>query len=138
MPPAVATIVFGLGTAGLFLLDGKRERQVSPALWIPVIWLSIAGSRMVSAWLQLTPTAGPESADQYLEGSPLDRMFLTGLLAAGVTIYYTKDGTTPTTSSPVYTGSILILNTTTLRAIAVRQGWSQSAVASATYTMLLP
>ena len=55
-----------------------------------------------------------------------------------VTIYYTTDGSTPTTSSTRYTGSILVLRTTTIRAIAVASGWSQSAVASATYSMLLP
>jgi len=55
----------------------------------------------------------------------------------GVTIYYTTDGSTPTTSSTVYTGPILVvtaLGPTTIKAMAVAPGWSQSAVASATYT----
>jgi hypothetical protein len=56
---------------------------------------------------------------------------------AGVTIYYTTNGTTPTTSSTKYTGSILVASTTTLKAIAVRTGWSPSAVATATYTNML-
>lgn len=90
MPPAVATAVFAAGVVGLFLLDRNREREVSPALWIPVMWLSISGSRMVSAWLQLAPSAGPESADQYLEGSPFDRMVLTALLAAGVAVLFAR------------------------------------------------
>jgi len=52
-----------------------------------------------------------------------------------VTIYYTTDGSTPTPSSAQYMGlPIAIVPTTTLKAIAVRSGWSQSAVASATYT----
>jgi hypothetical protein len=53
-----------------------------------------------------------------------------------VTIYYTTDGSTPTTSSTRYTGSFLVtvLPATTVKAIAVRAGWSQSSVASATYT----
>jgi hypothetical protein len=55
----------------------------------------------------------------------------------GATIYYTTDGSTPTTSSPVYTGSILNLplSVTTIKAIAVAPGRSQSTVASATYTI---
>jgi len=55
----------------------------------------------------------------------------------GVTIYYTTDGSTPTTSSARYGGPILVVLTTTIRAMAVVPGWSQSPVASATYTNLL-
>jgi hypothetical protein len=55
----------------------------------------------------------------------------------GVTIYYTTNGSTPTTSSNQYNWPILVLTTTTIKAIAVRTGWTQSAVASATYSLLL-
>jgi hypothetical protein len=41
------------------------------------------------------------------------------------------DGSTPTTSSPTYSGSLLIALTTTVKAIAVKPGWSQSVVGSA-------
>ncbi len=50
------------------------------------------------------------------------------------TVYITLDGTTPTTSSPVYTGPVLIYYTQTLKALAVNNGIS-STVASATYTL---
>jgi hypothetical protein len=55
----------------------------------------------------------------------------------GVTIYYTTDGSTPTTSSARYTGPILVILNTTVKAIAVRDGWSQSSVGSASYSNLL-
>jgi hypothetical protein len=54
---------------------------------------------------------------------------------AGATIYYTTDGSTPTTSSTKYTGAISVAATTTIRAIASATGFSNSAVASATYTI---
>jgi hypothetical protein len=57
---------------------------------------------------------------------------------AGATIYYTTDGSTPTTSSAPYTGPIPVSATTTLNAIASAPNYTQSAVASATYTMQIP
>src|SRR5437773_1771216 len=81
MTSGIATVVFALGILGLFLLDRDRKSRVSPALWIPVAWLLLAGSRMVSEWLE--PVRAIELPDQLLEGNPLNRLILTGLLAAG-------------------------------------------------------
>jgi hypothetical protein len=56
--------------------------------------------------------------------------------SAGAVIYYTTDGTSPTTSSAVYTGAIPVSNgTTTVRAIAVAPSTPQSAVGQATYVI---
>ena len=57
---------------------------------------------------------------------------------SGATIYYTTNGTTPATSSSVYSGAITISATETLEAIATATGYSTSAVASAGYTIANP
>jgi hypothetical protein len=54
---------------------------------------------------------------------------------SGATIYYTTDGTTPGTSSAVYTGPITVSSMETLEAIGVATGDTDSAVASAVYTI---
>ena len=53
----------------------------------------------------------------------------------GARMFYTLDGSTPTTSSSPYTGPISVSTTTTLKAIAVKAGASNSPVISATYTI---
>jgi glucosylceramidase len=58
----------------------------------------------------------------------------------GASIYYTTNGSAPTTASTLYVvGSpIAVSSTTTINAIAVATGFSNSAVATGTYTINLP
>ena len=53
----------------------------------------------------------------------------------GAAIYYTLDGTEPSSTSTPYTGAIDITETKTLKAIAIK-GSDESAIASATYTII--
>ena len=53
---------------------------------------------------------------------------------SGATIYYTTNGTTPTTSSPVYTGPFTLgKGVWTVRALAVKSGSVDSSVGSKVY-----
>jgi hypothetical protein len=57
---------------------------------------------------------------------------------SSATIYYTTNGTTPTTASTKYTSPIAVSSTTTIKAIAVASGFTNSSVASGTYTISAP
>src|SRR5690348_6507110 len=77
-----------------------------------------------------TPTFNP-AAGTY--GST--QMVTISDATTGATIYYTTDGSTPTTSSTQYTGQITVSSTTTIEAMAAASGMTNSSVATATYTI---
>jgi C1A family cysteine protease len=56
---------------------------------------------------------------------------------SGASIYYTTNGSIPTTSSTLYTGAIAISTSTTLKAIAMKSGMADSAVISEVYVINL-
>jgi exopolysaccharide production protein ExoQ len=81
MNPSLASLICVCGIAGLFFLDRDDSVQTSKAVWLPVAWLWILGSRPVSFWLGLTPPAG---ANAQLDGSPVDAAFSGVLLVAAI------------------------------------------------------
>lgn len=54
---------------------------------------------------------------------------------SGATIYYTTNGSAPTTSSAKYTAPITVSAATTLKAMAVASGMSNSTITVGTYTI---
>lgn len=84
MPPIIAALICILLIIHLFWVDRKNNDGVSKAIWIPLIWMLISGSRFVSYWFNLTPL--DNSADSILDGSPIDRAVFTLLIISGVLI----------------------------------------------------
>src|SRR5277367_10455 len=77
---------------------------------------------MVTEMPAFAPVAGTYSTAQSVTISSA---------TSGATIYCTTDGTTPTTSSTVYSSPIPVSATKTVRAMAAASGYQPSTVASA-------
>jgi hypothetical protein len=74
------------------------------------------------------PTISPGS------GAFIDSVAVTLADATtGASIYYTLDGTMPTTNSTLYTGGLIVTNTVVLQAIAAAPGAVNSGIASASF-----
>ena len=128
----LGTIVYGTSTE--LTIDDDYEyigfRSASGALYLNVVTITWETSGSVTPTCA-TPTFSPAtgvftSAQNVTISTETD----------GATIYYTTDGTDPTASSTEYTGAINVSTTTTIKAIAVKDGNNNSAVATATYTIL--
>lgn len=88
-----------------------------------------SGSSSGSSTTVYTPKASKNSGQVY-KGTVIELSTFT----SGADIYYTTDGTTPTTSSTLYTDGIRIMEKTTIKAIAVKNG-KKSNTLSVTYTV---
>ncbi|HEV2402519.1 MAG TPA: chitobiase/beta-hexosaminidase C-terminal domain-containing protein [Candidatus Sulfotelmatobacter sp.] len=77
-----------------------------------------------------TPTFSP-AAGTYTSAQTVTLSDTT----TGVTIYYTTNGKTPTSSDTKYTGPITVTSTETIKAIAIANGCSSSTIGSAAYTI---
>lgn len=78
-----------------------------------------------------TPTASP-AAGAVISGTAITLSTTT----EDATIYYTIDGTTPTTASIQYTSPIPITTAQTIKAIAVKSGMNNSEVLTVVYTIV--
>ena len=72
MSAQLARIVIFAFIAFLFVCDRKRRTGCSNALWIPLMWILILGSRPFSSWFG--GGVNMETTDDYVEGSPVDRL----------------------------------------------------------------
>ncbi len=105
------------------------------------------GYRQVSntgiSWLQITSGEAegvlvPPPTFSLLEGTYTEKQYVEMSSAPETTIYYTTDGSAPTSNSFRYEGAAIEINaTTTLKAVACDAEGRVSAVTSATYTLLI-
>lgn len=80
MPPQLALLICLLFMGFLFWIDLRRKDGPSSALWIPLVWMFLAGSRYVSQWMNMTPS----KMEAYHEGSPLDAVVFALLIGGGI------------------------------------------------------
>jgi streptogramin lyase len=145
-----------------YTTDGTTPTTASPTYMGPI---SIARTEVLSAIAQApqheaspvvsasftiniatptppTPLPTPQAATPDI--SPLSGTFtsaqtltLTDTTPAAA-IYFTLDGTPPTTASTVYAGPISVFSSLSVQAMAVAPGYSPSSVASAVFTIVPP
>lgn len=101
--------------------EGKKTRTCSTCSYVDEVVIPVIETAAA-------PVFNPASS------SFRDSVNVTITSADGAAIYYTTDGSAPTTASAKYTGTITITSTTTIKAIAVKDGLADSQVSSATYT----
>jgi len=83
MPPPLALAITLFLIGYLIRRDGSVAPRPSPAVWIPILWLLINGSRQASQWL----ASGPQFASRALyEGSPVDKVVYGALIVAGIVV----------------------------------------------------
>ena len=81
MPPTVALILTFALIAYAFVLERRRNPEVTAALWIPLLWISLIGTRFASQWLS---GGGIQSAAGYVEGSTLDQVVFLALYVCAI------------------------------------------------------
>jgi len=84
MPPILALTLWFVLLVALFHFDPAKDPASSPALWIPITWLFIVGSRLPSQWLGLGEAG--QALDAYENGNPYDRTILLLLIVLAIVV----------------------------------------------------
>ena len=114
------TVEISGATSGMKITFSGTDR-----FFLDEVKVTVSGEVQVTAAPTFSPAAGTYYEAQSVTLSAED----------GASIYYTINGDEPTAQSTLYSTPIEVAQTTTIKAIAVKDGVS-SAVASATYTIV--
>ena len=132
-PDDLATILYesdtkssdAAGPANKFAVPVVTDGKVYVAAYGQVDVYGLLNAQQTTAAPVITPNGGTFTTPQSVTMSSA-----TG----SASIFYTLDGSTPTTASTPYTGAITVSTDTTVNAIATAAGYAQSGVSSATFT----
>lgn len=117
---------FQAAILGQKVLSRRDISFVKDGFSAPLSVLSSILDNIVVALPSFSPAAGAYGPSQSVSiSSP----------TSGAKIYYTTNGSTPTTASTLYSGAISVAVSETVKAIGVKAGFSNSAVASAAYVI---
>ena len=127
---------FGTATADLAAYDGKK---------IQLAFAYTSTAELAGTWevKNLYVKAKTDNAPVVIEapvftpqqGTYMDKVSVSIAAAEGLKVYYTLDGSEPTTTSTLYEAAFDLTETTTVMAIAVDAEGNASPVAKAMYTI---
>src|SRR2546426_6753399 len=86
MPPSIALLLCSILLLWVFRYDPAKDERVSLALWVPLIWMVLLGSRSASQWLGPTTPISVTTALE--EGNALDHgiYLVLIILALGILV----------------------------------------------------
>lgn len=152
----IGVATFGISPSGDTIVLSDREGSVVDTFETGALSLGITSGRIESdpegnRVFFKSPTRGKKNSDNSVGGYTAQPIFSeTGLYqktqcavaiscsTPGAKIYYTTDGSKPTTGSKVYNEPIIFKKNTVLRAIAVSEGKLNSPITSFTYLFVDP
>ena len=120
---------FNGSASGEIVVTVTKPSKAAKALYVKSITVTYTTGSVTPTCA--TPTFDP-AAGTYTSAQNVTISSTT----EGATIYYTTNGEDPTTSSSVYSSAINVSTNTTIKAIAVKEGNDNSAVATATYQIV--
>ena len=90
MPPQLALILTLAFVAVLFIRDSRQKANVTGALWLPFLWITVCGggSRYFSQWLDMFGLR--VGAITVEDGSPVDAAFNAALIFGGLIVLHKR------------------------------------------------